>query len=840
MGWDMRESGITDAKHKLLEELPVALAVFRVIDGKSEPLILSEGFLRLFGRSSRKDTLEEMAQNPSLCRPEDAENVVGRMMRFLHKGSPFEAMYRAIRNCGPVERLIHAKGEKVSAEDGTELFYIWFMEGPPAGDVHGQPGPPPGINTDLLIDLPDKSVYFPSAIRKSREMIQSGCDTAFLFFDLNGMKFYNNRFSFEEGNRLLKSYGALLADTFGKENCCHLGGDHYTAYHKAEGLEEILKEFFEKSKKLNEGNSLPVHVGVYVDQNAEFPITVAVDRAKFACDSLRDIYESRYHYYSETLNDDLNHRRYILSYFDQAMEEGWIQVYYQPIVRAVNSKVCDEEALARWIDPEKGVMTPDEFIPILEEARVIYKMDLYVLEQVLKKLRLQEELGLYLVPQSINVSRSDFDSCDMVEEVRKRVDEAGFDHRLITIEVTESMVGSNLEFMKKQIKRFRELGFPVWMDDFGSGYSSIDVMQRIRFDLIKFDMNFLKRMDEGRSGRLILSELMHMAIAMNVDTVCEGVETKEQVSFLREIGCSKLQGFYFSKPNPISRLHEIAKEGGGQLGFENPAESGYYETMGRINLYDLSAVPLEDDSLFRNYLDILPMAVLEIKEGCARYTRSNPSYRFFAKRFFGFDLSDMETIYTESPKGVGYEFVQLTEEKCAVGKWAYIDETMADGSRVHSFLRKIADNPVTGEYAVLIIVLSVENDGIDNTYENVARVLAPDAFKTYYVNLDSDDYVKYSVESGEGVLAVERRGKHFFESVRRDSSTFVYQDDLDAFLEQFTKEAILSALEREEEFRLTYLHVENGKPIPAELKAERLQNGDHHLIIEVRLLENTP
>ena len=125
-----------------------------------------------------------------------------------------------------------------------------------------------------------------------------------------------------------------------------------------------------------------------------------------------------------------------------------------------------------------------------------------------------------MVPHSINLSRSDFDACDIVEEIRRRVDAAGVAHDRITIEITESVVGRDFGFMKGQIERFQKLGFPVWMDDFGTGYSSLDVLQSIPFDLIKFDMSFMQKLDEGDSGKIILTELMKLATSLGVDTVC--------------------------------------------------------------------------------------------------------------------------------------------------------------------------------------------------------------------------------------------------------------------------------------------------------------------------------
>ena len=139
-----------------------------------------------------------------------------------------------------------------------------------------------------------------------------------------------------------------------------------------------------------------------------------------------------------------------------------------------------------------GLPSPDDFIPYLENAGLIHRMDLYVVDRVLDKILEEKEAGGSPVSHSVNLSRADFVSCDIVEEIRKRVDAAEIPKDLITIEITESMIANDMDFIKKQVDRFRALGFPVWMDDFGSGYSTLDVLQIIHFDLIKFDMNFMK------------------------------------------------------------------------------------------------------------------------------------------------------------------------------------------------------------------------------------------------------------------------------------------------------------------------------------------------------------
>jgi hypothetical protein len=299
----------------------------------------------------------------------------------------------------------------------------------------------------------------------------------------------------------------------------------------------------------------------------------------------------------------------------------------------------------------------------------------------------------------------DFDSCDIVEEIRRRVDDAGIDRSLLTIEITESVIGSDFDFMKQQVIRFQEMGFQVWMDDFGSGYSSLDVLQNIRFDLIKFDMRFMDGFDSGEEGKIILTEMAKMALGLGVEMVCEGVEQEEQVEFLREIGCTKIQGYYYGKPIPFEKILEL-KEQGRDLGLENPAESGYYSTIGRINLYDMGMLTAEGDESLNRYFDTLPMCIMEVNGDKMRYNRCNKSYRDFLKRTLGIRFSTQDINYFEKQGEPGWIFMSAVMRCSRDGKEAVVDEKVGD-TTVHTFMRRVAVNPVTGTAAVAAAVLAV-------------------------------------------------------------------------------------------------------------------------------------
>ena len=582
---------------QVLERSVIPFVVFQRLAGRIVPLVISAGFCDLFAHTREEAAAllnRDMYVN---VHPDDKDRLLAEVNRFVSEGGSLNIVYRLKTEKRKDDMIVHLQGERLLAEDGTRLTIVWFTsEGFYSAKNEDHNGLARSFNAllreetmirrasyDGLTGLPNMANFF-----KLADAARSW-KNALVYCDFCGLTGFNRKNGYAEGDELIHAFAELLVKYFGIESCCRLAQDNFAIYTDADGLEAKLEKLFEDCHSLNGGKSLPVRAGIYVDDNPELEIGVACDRAKMACNVHRNSYVSVYEYFTEKLQEKDAIRQYILDNLDRAMQEKWIQAYLQPIIRAVNEKVCDVEALARWVDPERGVLSPASFIPVLEDAGLIYKLDLYMVDRVLEIIKMQLDAGFNVIPHSINLSRSDFDACDIVEEIRKRVDASGIDRNKITIEITESVIGNDLVFMKEQVNRFRELGFPVWMDDFGSGYSSMDVLQSIQFDLIKFDMSFMQKYDEGGNAKVILTELMRMATSLGVDTVCEGVETASQVRFLQEIGCSKLQGYYYSKPISLKTFMEMDKKST-LIENENPDESDYYENIGRVNLFDLGVI----------------------------------------------------------------------------------------------------------------------------------------------------------------------------------------------------------------------------------------------------------
>ena len=832
-----------------LENLRAPLGVYQFLDSRIVALALSDGFVDLFGFDSRGEAYAVMEHDMyDRIHPDDISRIADAGYRFVAEGDKYEVVFRGRTRDESVCRIIHAIGERVDTDTGEWLAYIWYTdEGTYMMDDDTHTVEHGGVFQealrresmvqasyyDFLTGVPNMSYFFELVESGRKTMRQEAKTPAILFIDLGGMKRYNMKYGFTEGDKLLREIAGVLVRLFGVDNCSRFGQDHFAVLADTEGLEEKIEQIQSECEQANEKKSLPVRIGIYVETEEKVEASIACDRAKYACDSLKDTYTSCVAYYDEDVMKDMENQQYLIENLDRALKEHWIEVYYQPIVRAANGRVSDEEALARWVDPVQGVLPPNQFIPVLEDVKLIYKLDLYMVDQVLEKLKAQAAAGLFMVPQSVNLSRADFEACDIVEEIRRRVDDAGIQREMLTIELTESIIGSDFEFIREQVARFQELGFQVWMDDFSSGYSSLDVLQYIRFDTIKFDMHFMRDFGEREEGRIILTEMVRLAIGLGIDSLCEGVETEEQVEFLKEIGCTKLQGYYFCRPIPVEEIMERYRKGI-QIGFENPQESEYFATIGRINLYDASVIASDDRESMKNYFNTIPMAIIETTEDEYVIARCNNTYRAFMKRMFEVEQIYRQSKYGEAPGPAGIGFLDAMRECGQTGNQMIIDEQMPDGTVIHALIKRVAVNPSTNKAALAVAVLAIMDQPTKNTglsFMKIANALSSNYFDLFYVDVETEDFDQYRSNDQYGGLDMKRHGRDFFSASRRDAVQLLHPDDSDYFVRAFTKQNVVQAIDTRGAFILTYRQLIEDEYIYVNMKAVRMD--ERHIIIGV-------
>ncbi|MBR4463022.1 MAG: EAL domain-containing protein [Treponema sp.] len=432
---------------------------------------------------------------------------------------------------------------------------------------------------DPLTDLPNMSYFKKLCGMKKKQLFETGDTVVFMYLDIMNMKAYNARFGYPEGDNLLIRVSTLLQETFGDMPVCRISDDHFAVMTGIDRHKWQLEDLRKKLKTAGKGNGVEFHADIFPEGDGLEPdIITAIDYARLACSTLRGNHNDFVCYYDQKLMKEHDDRQHVLEFFTQALEEHWIKVFYQPIVRAETGEVCNYEALARWFDPERGLLFPEIFMPVIENYNLGARMDLYMVEEVCREYDKRKAGGLTPVPVSLNFCRTDFDQRDMMMAITEIADRYEVPHNMLMIEVTESGFSRNSEFLQNQIDRFHALGYQVWMDDFGDGYASLNVLQDTNFDLIKLDIGFMRKFDpQGKNGT-ILRSLLRMSKELGIHTLAEGIETKEQFDFLKEYGCEKIQGFYFGKPTPTDELLEQVKKGTA-LKNESPESAAKFEAL---------------------------------------------------------------------------------------------------------------------------------------------------------------------------------------------------------------------------------------------------------------------
>ena len=438
---------------------------------------------------------------------------------------------------------------------------------------------------DELTGLSTMTAFMEQAGRE----IEKGA-AVFLYFNMENFRLVNQRYGFQAGNQLLIHIAQVLSDIFGAVPMARLNDDRFVVMtriaHVALEVERARTAIYEAEPRL----SLVVKVGVYEPEPGVTDIALILDRAKLACDSIKGMYDRDIAWFDPSMEEALNLRTYLVTHFYEAIEKGWIEVYYQPEVRALTRRVCGFEALARWRDPERGLISPGVFVPVLEDAHLVDRLDLYVLQRVCEDLQRIRREGLDVTHISVNLSRVDFQLNDMLQEVDIICCAHGVPREFLHIEITESALNESDTFLKTEIGRLRGQGFELWMDDFGSGYSSLNNLKDFQFDVLKIDMAFLRDFATKPQSRVILSAVVDMAKKLGLHTLAEGVETEEQYAFLKSIGCETLQGYLFSPPVPLAEILPILRREEGQLELEDFRAASFFDAVGAVNV--LSTQPL--------------------------------------------------------------------------------------------------------------------------------------------------------------------------------------------------------------------------------------------------------
>ena len=547
------------------EAMVIPFIFYQQEGAKITPILISDGFCTQV--DVLRDVLSRRLESGlfELVHPDDAGRVAQMTASFANRLSDYDLVFRTRR--GDDYHYIHAFGRWQTMPDGTELAVLVYV------DVSDSEKAIQFLNQkyklfqedqfyrDALTGLPNINYLHEFADGRVSAIRSAGRTPMLLYSDVVAMQFYNNQFGFSNGNELLRLVSTALQKQFPDALLARGADDHFILIDAWESEEDVSKKLNAANNWIRAhafGNITGIQAGVYVF-NGDSGTAEAVDHARIALKRIGSDLSTAFRVYSQLKDEQYWNERYIVQNLDQAIQEGWIKVFYQGIALVKTGKTASFEALARWNDPNRGTISPGEFIPILEKFHLLYKLDLFMVEQVCREVIIRANAGLPLIPVSINFSAQDFDYRDIpadIEELYNRYEMEKYVPRShFIVEITERDMATATERFNSQLRTLRQMGYQLWLDDFGSGYSSLNVFANFDIDLIKFDMDLIRDLD-SRNGlnRKIISAMTTIAHGMGVHTLAEGVETMKQADFLKEAGVEMSQGFLYRKPESLSTI----------------------------------------------------------------------------------------------------------------------------------------------------------------------------------------------------------------------------------------------------------------------------------------------
>ena len=398
---------------------------------------------------------------------------------------------------------------------------------------------------------------------------------AVIYFDINKFNYINDRIGYNSGNTVLDYVSKTFKDSLKKgETICRVSADKFIAmlnYEDIPGDEErivlvkrverIFESISSYTDSLGRSIEMSFSVGIYlVQEDARkkyFNMNAVIDKADFARKNSKGNHDTTFTFYNKAHASKIIREKELEEDMSKALKNEEFIIYFQPKYNLYNLKVGGAEALVRWFHPEKGHISPGEFIPLFEKNGFIKKLDLYVFEKVCQIIEQWIKEGREIVPISVNVSRANIKTKGFLDSYKEILEKYQIPMEYLEIEITESAVINNVIDLVYIIKDIKDFGFTISMDDFGSGYSSLSLLKNIPVDILKLDREFFSEVNEDGRWKKVILGVVALAKSMNLKIVSEGVETKEQAEFLSEINCDMAQGYYFAKPMPCREFETL-------------------------------------------------------------------------------------------------------------------------------------------------------------------------------------------------------------------------------------------------------------------------------------------
>ncbi|MDD6326840.1 MAG: phosphodiesterase [Lachnospiraceae bacterium] len=410
---------------------------------------------------------------------------------------------------------------------------------------------------DKLTGIYNREYFYEQATKQIA--MNSEDDYCVLCCDIMDFKMINDMFGVEKGDEiLLKLTDEIIK--IAREGIIYgrIGSDRFAICMKQSEFDrEKLIQYMNHTEYMMVVDSFQakIYVGVYENIGKDVPIAVVCDRTILAINTIKGDMRTNVAFYDETFRKKMLSEQQLTSDFNQSMRERKFHIYLQPHF-SQEGKLFGAEALVRWFHPIRGMILPQEFLPVFERTGLISRLDVYVWELACKQLRRWKELGLDEYYISVNISERDMYYIDIYETLTNMVEQHDIDVKNLRLEITESVVVQDVEKVIALLNRLHEYGFYIYMDNFGSGYSSLNMLKDLPLDTIKIDMEFVKKSAQIERNKQILDMIVRLSHRIGLKVITQGIETEEQLEFIHKTGCTQFQGFCFSRPLPVKAFEE--------------------------------------------------------------------------------------------------------------------------------------------------------------------------------------------------------------------------------------------------------------------------------------------
>ena len=522
--------------------------------------------------------------------------------------------------------------------------------------------------------------------------------------DIEHFRLFNKLYGRSSGDEVIRYiYTCLKQSALEYDGIdAYLGGDNFVAFlpDDDEVLNNIRQKIIKKFSEWNNTSAFFPLFGVYTIKDTSVLPELMYDHAMLALSHAEEDYKWHICRYTIEMESSLEKEVYLLAAIEEGLEKGEFTFFAQPQCNIATGQIVGAEALVRWQKPDGEVLLPGGFIPVLEKNKMIDQLDRYVWEKVCQWLKGWIDQGYSPVPISINVSRIDIYAMDVPKYIFSLLEKYQIPEHLIKIEITESAYTENNNRISHAVNTFRNRGLVVMMDDFGCGYSSLNMLKNIPVDVLKLDMRFLQFKEEERQKSAnILESIVNMAGLLHLPIVVEGVENESQEKFVQKLGCRYIQGFYYYKPLPIKKFEELLRDKR-----QIDPQGLVYKQVEPMHIREFIDTNFVSDSMLNNVLG--PVVFFEVLGGDIKITRVNEQYfRMLGEQHFEEDIQK--------------EFLKRIpeEERCVF----------------HRMIEKAFENPVLG--ADGMIHLLCEGEQKMSVYTKVFYLREREGYRQYYCSL---------------------------------------------------------------------------------------------------------